>query len=43
MTDITKRGVFGSGVVKGEAFVFVCELVGMVDGAITSMAERGFI
>lgn len=44
MTDITKRRVFGgNGVVKREAFVFFWELVGMVDGAITSMAERGFI
>ncbi|RDX60957.1 hypothetical protein CR513_60863, partial [Mucuna pruriens] len=42
-TDITKRGVLGGGVVKREAFVFVCKLVGMVDGVITSMAESCFI
>jgi len=43
MTDITESGGFGGGVVEREAFVFVCELVGMVDAAITSMAESCFI
>jgi len=44
MTDITESGGgFRSGVAEREAFVFVYELVGMVDGAITSMAESCFI
>ncbi|BAT90971.1 hypothetical protein VIGAN_06227000 [Vigna angularis var. angularis] len=43
MTDITESGGYGGGVAEREAFVFVSELVGMVDGAITSMAESCFV
>lgn len=43
LADITKRGVFGGGVVKREACVFACKLVSVVDGMITGMAESCFI
>lgn len=43
MTDITESGGYGGGVAEREAFVFVSELVGMVDGAITGMAESCFV
>jgi hypothetical protein len=43
LADITERGVFGSGVMKSEAFVFSRDLVGIVDIAITLIAESCFI
>jgi len=40
---ITKREVFGGGVVERETGVFGCKLVGAVNGAITAMAKSSFI
>jgi hypothetical protein len=43
LADITERDVFGSGMVKREAFVFGRELVGLVNCMITVIAESCFI
>lgn len=43
LTDITKRVVTGVEVNKRKTSVFGCELVGTVDGMITSMAKSSFI
>lgn len=40
---ITKRQVYGGGVMQSESLMFACKLVCMMDGAITAMAKCSFI
>lgn len=43
LANITKREVLGGGVMEREAWVFGCKLVGVVNGAVTTMAKSSFI
>lgn len=43
LTDIAERREIRGRMVKREAIMFAGELVGMVDGAITGVAESSFV